>query len=79
MKHAVTNICPYGWQNNILCCCWGVNEHGECSGISCQDPHLLPQYSTHTEPKKQKALQTNPDKQSIVPVIFNFCTSKNCS
>ena len=25
----------------------GVNEHGECSGISCQDPHLLPQYSTH--------------------------------
>ena len=34
-------------KNNILCWCCGVNEHGECSGISCQDPHLLPQYSTH--------------------------------
>ena len=48
--------------------------------------YLLPRSSfvtailnTHTEPKKQKALQTNPDKRSIVPVIFHFCTSKNSS
>ena len=30
----------------------GVNEHGECSGISCQDPHLLPQYSHNAKTTK---------------------------
>ena len=48
--------------------------------------YLLPRSSfvtailnTHTEPKKQKALQTNPGKRSIIPVIFHFCTNKNSS